>query len=205
MVETKEVLNRAQTSKQQFERTAKRLKKLPLQLVKGKQLRADAGDTELLEKVDAGLKSLQELNGTISRSLNEVEVSLLKLRHSRQLKKQARRDMPLAERRAQKAAAKQARKEKQAAAKAEKAAEKAARRQAKEAKKQAKQAEKAGKQAAEKAAKRAKKEAKQRAKKENRLVNKKGGASAPAAAASAPAAPAAQTSGSGLAGVQSSN
>lgn len=178
MVETKEVYAQAKAAKFNFERNAKRLKKLPLALVKGKQMRSDDADRQLLEKVDAQLKSLQELNGTISRNLNEAEVALLQLRHSRQLKKQAVRDMPLAERRAKKAAVKQARKEKKAAKLARKASEKAAKRQAQEAKKLAKKTEKAKKKAAEKAARLARKEAKQRTKKEARL-QKDGGAAAP--------------------------
>lgn len=198
MVETKEVYAQAKAAKFNFERNAKRLKNLPLALVKGKQLRTEEADRQLLETVDAQLKSLQELNGTISRSLNEAEVALLQLRHSRQMKKQARRDMPLAERRAQKAAAKQARKEKEAAKKARKAADKAAKRQAQEAKKLAKKTEKAKKKAAEKAAKLARKEAKQRTKKEARL-QKKGESPAPAAA------PAAGGPGSGLVAATGNN
>lgn len=201
MVETKEVVNKAKTSKANFERTAKRLKKLPLQLLKGKRLRSDESDVQLLEKVDSQLKNLQDINSTISRSLNEVEVALLQLQHSKQLKKQARRDMPLAERRAEKAAANAARKEKQATVKARKAAEQTAKRQVQEAKKLAKKTEKAKKKAAEKAAKTAKKEAKQRTKKQNRL-QKKSGASSPAAAAPDSSTP---VPGSGLLASQSSN
>ncbi|MEQ9366697.1 MAG: hypothetical protein RIF32_20830 [Leptospirales bacterium] len=200
MVETKEVYSKAKASKENFERTAKRLKKLPLQLVKGKKMRSDEADTQLLQKVDAQLQNLQDMNGAIARSLNEVEVALLQLRHSRQLKKQARRDMPLADRRAEKAAAKQARKEKKVAAKARKDAEKSAKRQAWEAKKMAQKTERSKKKAAEKAARLAKKEAKQRAKKEHRLQKQKGAAAAPAANAPASGGP-----GSGLVGAQSSN
>ena len=159
MVEAKEVLNKAKVAERNFERTAKRLKKLPLELVKGKKVRANESDVQLLEKVDSQLKDLRDMSGAITRSLNEVEVSLLQLRHSKQLKKQARRDMSLADQRAAKNAARKARDDKKAAAKARKAAEKSARRQAREAKKLARESEKAKKKAAEQAAKLAKKEA----------------------------------------------
>lgn len=197
--QAREILNQARVSKKNFERTAKRLEKLPLRLVKGKKLAADDNDRQLLEKVENQLKSLQEANGNIARNLNEVELSLLQLRHSKRLKKQARRDMTLAEQAAEKAAAKQARKDKRVAEKARKAEEKAARRQARDAKKAAKKAEKAKKEAAEKAAKQARKDAKRRAKQQ-----KKGGAAAPAAPAAA-AAPTTGGPGSGLLASQSSN
>ncbi len=192
--QAREILNQARASKKNFERTAKRLEKLPLRVVRGKQLAADESDRQLLEKVEQQLKSLQEANGNIARSLNEVELSLLQLRHSKRLKKQARRDMTLAEQAAEKTAAKQARKDQRAAEKTRKAEEKAARRQAREAKKAAKKAEKAKKEAAEKAAKQAKKDAKRRAKQQ-----KKDGVAAPAPAATV------DGPGAGLLASQSSN
>ncbi len=95
MKDQKEIKRQAKNLEKALDKHAKRLQKMPLRFADPKIVGEDSGqDKQLLDSVEARLAELADLRRSVTKSLNDMEVLLLQLKHIKAARRDAKKAAP---------------------------------------------------------------------------------------------------------------